>query len=109
MGHDCPLNMQVFESLDHAQAYREYCTQVSSLLQSRLLLMPPIVQLNSCCWLLANMAPFLQVLKQPLADIITLDFKRISGKGIISGASFRVPTLQETHICFGTTPSDQVS
>lgn len=51
----------------------------------------------------------LQVLKQPLADVVTLDFKRISGKGIISGASFKVPTLQQTHICFGSTPTDQVN
>ena len=50
-----------------------------------------------------------QVLKQPLADLVTLDLKRISGKGIISGASFRVPILADATIRFGSTPVEQAS
>ena len=51
----------------------------------------------------------MQVLKQPLADLVTLDLKRISGKGIISGASFRVPNLADATIRFGSTPVEQAS
>ena len=34
-----------------------------------------------------------QVLKSNLGDIVTLDLRRITSKGIVSGTSFKVPTL----------------
>jgi hypothetical protein len=48
-----------------------------------------------------------QVLRTQLSDIITLDYRRISGKGIISGSSFKIPSLADAHACFGSTPTDQ--
>lgn len=49
------------------------------------------------------------MLKTPIAEILTLDYRRITGKGIISGSSYKVPTLAEAHACFGSTPTNQVS
>lgn len=43
-----------------------------------------------------------------MSDMVTLDMRRITGKGIISGASFRVPTLEDNTYRFGSTPANQV-
>lgn len=43
-----------------------------------------------------------------MADIITLDLRRISGKGIISGASFRVPPLADASVRFGSCAAGEV-
>lgn len=37
-----------------------------------------------------------------MADIVTLDGRRITSKGITSGSNFRVPPLAEAPCCFGS-------
>ncbi len=37
-----------------------------------------------------------------MADIVTLDGRRITSKGITSGSNFRVPPLSEAPCCFGS-------
>ena len=43
-----------------------------------------------------------QKLESSMADIVTLDGRRITAKGITSGASFRVPPLSDAPCCFGS-------
>lgn len=50
----------------------------------------------------------MQVLKQGVPDILTLDLKRISSKGVISGSNFRVPPLADATIRFGSPAPQQV-
>ena len=49
-----------------------------------------------------------QVLRVGCPDIITLDLGKITGRGIIVGASFQVPLLAAAPACFGPTPTTQV-
>lgn len=37
-----------------------------------------------------------------MADVVTLDGRRITSKGITSGSNFRVPPLAEAACCFGS-------
>ena len=37
-----------------------------------------------------------------MADLVTLDGRRITSKGITSGSGFRVPPLPDAPCCFGT-------
>ena len=37
-----------------------------------------------------------------MADIVTLDGRRITSKGITSGSNFRVPPLADAPCCFGS-------
>ncbi|KAL0055143.1 hypothetical protein WJX82_007626 [Trebouxia sp. C0006] len=43
-----------------------------------------------------------QKLESGMADIVTLDGRRITSKGITSGSNFRVPPLAEAPCCFGS-------
>ena len=43
-----------------------------------------------------------QVLHVNCPDILTLDRRRLTGKGIVSGSSFRVPPLAEAAYRFGS-------
>ena len=45
-----------------------------------------------------------QDLKSTAPDLLTLDLKRITSKGIISGSSFQVPLLADMLIRFGFSP-----
>ena len=106
--------LQVFDTLEHGQSYREYCTQVARLLLCCEQTTAPVLRelphrVHTADVAHVNGATDVQVLKQPLADLVTLDLKRISGKGIISGASFRVPSLADATIRFGSTPVEQAS
>lgn len=45
-----------------------------------------------------------QKLRTGMADCLTLDLRRITGKGIVSGSSFRPPPLAELSHRFGSAP-----
>lgn len=42
-------------------------------------------------------------------EIVTLDCRKLSGKGIVVGDNFRVPPLDKAPACFGSNPACQVS
>ena len=78
--------LQVFDTLEHGQSYREYCTQVARLLLCCEQTTAPVLRelphrVHTADVAHVNGATDVQVLKQPLADLVTLDLKRISGKG----------------------------
>ena len=45
----------------------------------------------------------LQGLKASTSDLLTMDFRRMSAKGIVSG-SWQVPPLADATYCFGVAP-----
>ena len=48
--------------------------------------------------------PWMQKLESGMADMVCLDGRRITSKGITSGSnSFRVTPLAESSCCFGST------
>lgn len=61
----------------------------------------------TCCHL-PSLPSHAQKLRSGLSDIICLDGGRISGRGIVSGSSFKVDPLDKTDFCFGGTPHGQV-
>ena len=40
-----------------------------------------------------------------MADIVTLDGGKITGRGITLGSSWKVTPLAEAHYCWGSTPA----
>ena len=45
-----------------------------------------------------------QKLRTSMADCLTLDLRRLTSKGIVSGSSFRAPPLAELALRFGSAP-----
>ena len=51
----------------------------------------------------------MQKLESGMADLVCLDGRRITSKGITSGSTFRVAPLADAPCCFGSTSQAQAT